>query len=323
MLAWLWRGEGRTAAEAPAGLPRAGEAAAHGSNALPTPPAARAEDTPPAAAQRPGEARDEFEGRGRIRGEVQLAPGVVWPERWTVRAEPSRMLRGREHAVPARCELSGDTRAFDLDGLALGGYDVFVEGPGITSNRVPVLLVRGSPTAFVNLLVRPRGFLEGFVRDVEGRVVERLLVVLENRGTRERRSTHTDAAGRYVFEDLPDGEYRLFLGSTNRPLVPPLELSFRAPSLRVPVREVPPLGTLVVRAVDPLGYPLAGVTVQGYGSEGGTIDTVTDDLGTARVLSLPPGRYRLRLRHEDGREARAEAQVAGGEEKELYVALKE
>lgn len=278
----------------------------------------------PAAASRDATPSDEeFEGRGRIRGEVQLAPGVVWPQRWTIHAVPSRIVRGREHAVPAHRELSGDTRAFDLDGLALGGYDVFVEGAGITSDRVPVLLVRGSPSAFVNLLVRPRGFLEGFVRDTEGRLIEGLLIVIESRGSGKRLSARTDPSGRYVFEDLPDGEYRLLLGSSNRPLVPPLELSFRGPSMRVPVQEVPPLGTLVVHAVDRLGYPLSGVRVQGYGSEGGTIDTVTDDLGEARALALPPGRFRLRLRHEDGREGRAETTVVGGQQAELYVALKE
>lgn len=276
---------------------------------------------PSELAARPAAAAD-FRGRGAIRGALVLGPGIEPPPTWTVLVGPSRSLVGRERAESRRTEVSGERREFEILDLPLGGYDVRVEAPGLDSFPVPVLLVRGSEQAFVNVAVHRRGILDGFLVDAEGAPLEGIQVVLEDEHSGERRSTLSTATGSYAFTNLPDSEYRIYFGGVTHPLVPREELSFRAPSMRYPVRHMPALGALRLRVIDPAGNPIAGATIHGFSPGGGLIDAVTDELGLAHAPNLPPGRYRLAARHEaSGREGRITLDVEAGPEEPATIAI--
>src|SRR5215831_7357134 len=51
--------------------------------------------------------------------------------------------------------------------------------------------------------------LTGIVADESGGVIRNAEVALTNQNTGARRLTHTDSSGRYNFEQLPPGPYRL------------------------------------------------------------------------------------------------------------------
>lgn len=277
---------------------------------------------PPVHAPAPAPPPADFRGRGSIRGEVVLPRGLELPETWAVVVGPSRALEGRERAETRRVERPGSARDFELLDLPLGGYDVRIEGPGLGCFPSPVLLVRGSEHVFVNVAVHRLGILDGFLLDEDGRPLEGILVVLEDEVTGERRSTHTTVTGAYVFSDLADAEYRIYFGGVTHPLIPPGDLSFRAPSMRYPPRRLPPLGSLVVYTIDPEGNPIGNANLQGFSPSGGVIETASDAFGLARIANLRPGRYRLAARAADPeREGRISIDVEGGQEEVVRVAL--
>ncbi len=283
--------------------------------------AAQAPADPTELAARPPSAAD-FRGRGAIRGTLVLAPGIEAPSTWTVVVGPSRSLTGRERAESRRAEFSGAGTEFELLDLPLGGYDLRVEAPGLDSHPVPVLLVRGSEQAFVNVAVHRRGILDGFLLDGEGAPLEGIQVVLEDETSGERRTTLSTATGSYAFTNLPDSEYRIYFGGATQPLIPREELSFRAPSMRYPVRHMPAMGALRLRIIDPEGNPIAGATIHGFSPNGGLIETVTDELGLARAANLRPGRYRIAARHAaTDREGRITLDVDAGPEEPATIAL--
>lgn len=113
-----------------------------------------------------------------------------------------------------------------------------------------------------------------------------------------------------MFEDLPDGEYRITFGPPHAPLAPAGELSFRAPSMNFPPRRIPLLADLEVLTFNELWQPLAGAHVSGYGSNGGQLELVTDDQGRGLARFLPPGRYRIAARHEGGQRAKLTIDVS-------------
>ena len=306
-------------------LPATGAAA--GAGGLPDAPGAPAGVPAERASEAPSTPREltarDFRGLGSVRGTILLSQGAVLPEAWAVVVSPSRSLQGREHAETRRVEHRAPEKDFEVRDLPLGGYDVAIEGPGLAGNPVPVLLVRGSEHPFVHVAVHPRGLLDGSVLTESGRPAEDVLVVLELQPSGERFTTYTGPNGAFLFEGLPDGEYRLFVGGVTKPLVEPRELSFRAPSLRVPVQRVPELASLIVNTVDSEGNPVPSVVVQGFSQSGGQIDTVSSEAGVARIPSLRPGTYRLSLRDEaTGRRGRSTIELEGGDEEEVWLAVR-
>ena len=61
-----------------------------------------------------------FEGRGSIRGQVAVGPGIVFPDRYAVVVGPSRHVIGGERATSKRVEFPGTAEEFRVDDLPLG-----------------------------------------------------------------------------------------------------------------------------------------------------------------------------------------------------------
>jgi hypothetical protein len=263
----------------------------------------------------PVEAVYRFEGTGSIRGEIQVPQGMQLPPEFRVVAEPSRILHGREHAVyTERIYKQGEQgfeyeQGFGLRGLPLGGYDVRVVAPGLDCRPVPVLLCKGAEHPFVSVGLRASGFVDGSVIDERGRPVEDVLVTLEPAVAGERREVRTGPSGAYLIEDVPDGEYRLLVGPPHAPLAPPVELSFRAPSLNVPEQRIPALASFELATFDENWIPLADVSVSGYGSNGGQLELSTDLTGHAFARHLPPGTYKLVARHSSGQRGKLSIEI--------------
>jgi hypothetical protein len=236
---------------------------------------------------------------GVIRGEVLTDGGAVVPERWTLHVGPHPWLAGHETAADRRIELEHGESTFEVRDLPLGGYIVEALAPGANCLPGNVMLVQGSEDQFVSIQLSPAGFLDGGVLDSAGRPAEGLYVTLESVATGERRSLSTDAAGLFLFREVRDGEYRLFFGRPDSPLLPPQSLLFQAPSLRFPTRTLPPSVSIEVSVVDILQRPVPGARVSGSAPEGGAIDTRCDGNGIARIRFVPPGNYRIDA-HGDG-----------------------
>lgn len=260
-----------------------------------------------------------FAGQGSLRGEIVAGSGTVFPERWTLVVEPSPVLRGRERAATRRVEHEHGERSFALTDLPLAGYRVRAEALGLNGTPADVLLVATSPAAFVTLAFAPAGFLDGQVRHADGAPADGLAVTLEHVMTRARVSTETDVNGAWVLRDVVDGEYRLYLGPPAAPLVPPRELVFRAPSLRVPEARLPVVGTLDLVVLDLTQAPVPDTVVTGATSAGGAFEARTDASGRARVRFLVPGTWHLEARAGERTSGSITVEVGAGPPAEVSI----
>lgn len=305
-LAWLWLARDRREVER-ASAPSAPEARAE---------VGRSPELVPARAQRsegaPSRASDELEPfasartnappdgerRGSLRGHVEVAGEGDFPREWKLVVRPSTTLPEREHAVERTLELTDGQSDFALADLPLGGYDVVAEAEGFNGQVLPVLLEPGAEHPFVNLHIVPAGTLEGVVLDSHGVAAEGIVVTLLAVEESHAREARTDARGAYRFEKLPDGAYELLLGTATAPLVPERHaVRFLAPHLTFPDLTLPPLGEIDVRVVDSFARPLEGVEVRGSGTNGGAFEGKTDFDGRLVAKHLPPGHFRMRLKH--------------------------
>lgn len=265
---------------------------------------------------------ERFLGQGRVRGEIVVPPGLEFPAKWTLVLEPHHWLEGAEHATKKRVELTSADRTFDVSGLSLGGYRVRAEAPGFASSDASALLVTGSADVYVTLAFVKSGYVDGVVRDDQGAPAGDLAVTLESRETRERRLVFTDPAGGFLFRDVLDGAYVLYLGPPEVPLVPPRELSVRAPSLRVGNLVLPPTGTVVITTTNELGTPVPDCAIDAFGEPTGSLRSGTGSDGTVVARWLVPGRWNVRAMAPDGRSGRSQIEVAAGVERRLSVPVR-
>ncbi len=262
------------------------------------------------------------DGIGSLRGVLLDRTGKGVPERWTLVMEPNTAIRTPTPRHELRADFEDAQERFTVPDVPLGAYDVWIEAEGVNRRSTPVLLVRGSDSPFVSLELHARGFLEGVVLDEPGAPVGGLRVtIISTQGW--DRSTRTDGAGRYLFDELIDGEYQLLIGARQNPLVGPEELSFSAPSLHYPVRRVPELGSARVRAVDRSGLPLSGIRVDGFAPDGGILGGTSDGEGYCIVGNLVPGRYRLSLQGSGGSTGQGVCFVSAGERVEIEVTVRD
>lgn len=279
---------------------------------LPVPPRGAGTAGPIEASTPPVDALQDprrFEGRGSIRGQVVVDPEVEFPERFTVVVGPSRSLLGRERAASRRVEYPGTAEEFQIDDLPLGGYDVWVEAERMNSLRTAVLLTRTAAHPYVILKISPTGFLDGYVTRSDGGPAADVKVTLERVSGEDRREVLTRADGQYRFDDLPDGEYRILFGPPETPLAPPRSLVFTSPSLRFPDVTLPATVSVRIHSLNYQRSAVPGCVISGFGDHGGKIDAVTDSDGTAWAENLPPGRYRVTARADDGRKARTTIEI--------------
>jgi len=265
-----------------------------------------------------------FEGTGTITGVVEVVGGRPFPTSWRLVIEPSRFGVGREHAERREREFDGSQRTFEEQELALGGYRIYAEAPGLNSRVQEVLLFRlagsAGPSGGIHkhliLHLTPSGFMDGAVTDERGQPVPGLPVVLENLADHSRLTTQTNGAGVWRFDGLVDGRYQLFLGDPNGPLIPAEPINYLAPQRRHPDQVVPCTSTVEIITRDELGVPVEGVTVRGFGTPHGTFTVVSESDGVARVHFLRAGRYRVRASGREGQRGKADFVLDGTQELE-------
>ncbi len=306
----LLRGEEGAAAPRVAAAPAEERPAADARRAVPVEPGraalapARArEDAAEPVAPEPGLAAGgrpdprSFEGRTALRGHVELLGDLPPPATWTLSLRPSTTLFGREHAEARAIEYPGNQLDFEVRDLPLGGYDVQALAPQRNGRSMPVLLTRGQPSPFLVLELSPASFVDGALVDAASAPVEGLAVALAPADGGAPLSTATDVLGRFRFEGVRDGAYRLLVGDPAGPLLPPRALQVRAPGLTLSPVALPPLCALDVFVLDGDGLFVPDAPVRGSSNTGGVVEGRTDRDGRQRFAHLLPGRWRLRAEH--------------------------
>ena len=268
-------------------------------------------------------ATSRTDGEGSLRGVLLDRTGKGVPEQWTLVLSPNSAIRTPTPRRELRFQFQEGEERFHVEDVPLGAYDVWVDAPGANRRATPTLLVKGSSSPFVSLELHARGYLEGVVLDEENEVVRDLAVTLASVAGRGDRNTTTDGAGRYLFDDLLDGEYQIFFGARNNPLIGPEDVLFQAPSLHYPTRRLPKLGGVLVRVVDVNRRPIVGAKVDGFAPRGGVMSGESDSEGLCEVGNLVPGRYRLSVRGQGDSVGRAVCVVASGARTELEVIVRD
>lgn len=263
------------------------------------------------------------DGIGSLRGVLLDRTGKGIPKNWTLVLSPNTAIRTPTPRRELRFEFHEGEERFHVEEVPLGAYDVWVDALGANRRTTPMLLVKGSDSPFVSLELNARGYLEGVVLDEAGEAVGDLSVTLLSVSKQGDRTTRTDGAGRYLFDDLIDGEYQLVMGARNNPLVGPEDLAFQAPSLHYPPRRVPKLGSVMLRAVDVNRRPIVGARVDGFAPDGGVMGGDSDSGGYCEVKNLVPGRYRLTVRGQGDAVGRAVCIVAPGARAEIEVIVRD
>lgn len=289
---------------------------------LDTPATEPVRDETRAPASRASAPQTSGNARGSIRGELTPHAGAALPRAWTLSVRPSTIVTGAEVAEVRRIAFENGETDFRVDDLPLGGYSVRAVAPGLNSVPVEVLLVRGSSNPFVTLALAPSGTMSGIVFESGGEPAHGVTVTLESRETKERRMIDTDATGAFQYFDVLDGEYTLFVGRPEAPLVPPRSLVFHAPRMTVPAVTLGETGSARVTVRDDAGRVVAGAVVTGFASPEGVVDVKSDERGVALVQHLPPGRYRLFARHDDGRRGTVILTVVAGQQAQIDVRLR-
>ncbi|MBI5435088.1 MAG: carboxypeptidase regulatory-like domain-containing protein [Planctomycetes bacterium] len=253
----------------------------------------------PTAALTAAERAARFDGVGRVRGSLRTdPPNLPLPERWTIVLEPSRSLVTSER-VERRELVCGADGSFVFENVPLGGYDLSVDAGDLDCPARPLLLAKPeSQDVFLVIVARLAGELVGRVLDAEGLGAEGLAVTLVSARDGRTLETRVGPGGEYRFERVHDGDWRLCAGPATNPLLAPRDVSFRGPRLTAPDFQLPPCGELAVLVQDDRGQPLEGVTISGYGKNGGAAREQTDANGSVRLRWLPLGDFTVLLERE-------------------------
>lgn len=265
-----------------------------------------------------------FEGKGRLLGRIFTdPPDLPFPEVWTLEVRPSSVLIGSSREESRTLHFTQGERSFSVDDLPLGGYEVRVDLGDLDCPKRQVLLaLPDSAEIALRLVAHPAGTIEGWIYDAFGVPAAAVPVVLEAAAGGARRSAATEANGRYRFDGVRGGNYKLFVGDPQGPLVPARELVFVRPRLTVPEIELPPLGELALSIVDEHDAPVQGARVSGRGENGGAVSALSDPSGRATARFLPAGQYTLYAEHPDRGHAKVHVAVEAGAPAELRIQLR-
>ena len=284
----------------------------------PGPERERQEDAPPpldasgrhtdaqlgAGAAPPRQDPTRFEGQGTLRGRL-LLPGEAHLEGpWLVKVGPSPWLVGSEMAETRTLERPPSERDFRFDHLPLAGYQITIETPGWTGLPANALLQRRANDVFVTVQMERNATVEGTLFRSNGVPAEGIPARLEALEGELAFETEVDIAGKFVFEGVPEGNWRLLLGPPAAPLLPAQNLDVRRGALVLPQAQLPPLTWFRLILMDPDGEPLSGVEISGSGNRGGVVRGSTDAYGVFVGRDLPPGRWTIRASMEGYRSRR-------------------
>ena len=244
-----------------------------------------------------------YDGQGEISGEVFPATGEPFPDRWTLRIRPSQFATGREQAISKDLEFEGAQTTFEVRDLPMASYTVQVAAEGQASRPVEVSLFRiegGQPGAskersHIMLRFEPLSEVRVELLDALGQPALGLPIVLEAQATRERWEAVTDARGMARIQEVPEGLFRLYVGSPQAPHMEAATLKVLRTEASTWRGELPPTQTITVRVIDDEARVLPDAVVRGHGPV--PVDVRTDQNGEAVLRYLPFGRYRLRGEH--------------------------
>ena len=234
-----------------------------------------------------------FDGQGKVEIHLSLPAGVPMPERWSLTFTPSVARIGGERAKARTVDFTTGP-VVEIDDVQLGAYTVRASAGDMESEPLEFELRKPDEVDVVfPLTLRERGFIAGRVVDAKGTPVEGLPVFLLAQRSEFRREVKTDANGTYTFPKVPDGDYRVRVGTVEAALAAIEDLSFVAPSAHLRDLSTPLMGTLNLRVVDENGVGLTGVKVQGLGLASGPFEVHTGPDGRASVAPCVGGDIRL------------------------------
>jgi len=249
-----------------------------------------------------------FEGTGTIAGAVSIDGAVDVPA-WTLHIEPSVVTAGSEKATERTVEAAPGALTFEERDLPLAAYRVYATADGYRSRAAEVTMFkiandpqgRALDYVTVDLKLRRVATVSGRVLDADGGVADDLEVFLISTSGDTRVATErqrTDANGRFEFEDVSIGPWKLHVGHPTQPLAPAVPVSVDLEPVTLDDVELPVLASIELLVVDEFARPFPNVTVAGYprGQGAGRIGGVTDGQGRFRARYMTPGQWRIEAR---------------------------
>lgn len=255
-----------------------------------------------------GRASDDAEAAiasGRVRGQIDVAPGATFPARFE--------LVVASESVPERIfSFSAADRLVTLD-LPPGRSQLSARADGLASKPLTVVREPGTQVPPFRLVLEAGGRVGGQVLDSRGAPLAELPVSLMTNNDPGLRTVATDAEGRYSFNDVPVGAYRVIFGVPAGPIAPVVAVEVSRSEVRdVPPQTMPDLGEAEIRVLDRASQPVEGARVRGPGQLGGFVDGVSDRNGIVRARFLPAGSFYLTAALASGRDGQATLEVDVG-----------
>jgi len=267
-----------------------------------------------------------FEGTGMIFGEVRVEEGVPYPERWTLKLEPSRVAAGRDKAVSRTITSEPGQRDFQLSDLPMAAYRLSVEAEGLVARPQEVALFKlagyehmpGVNVVSVTSRLVRLASVAGRIRQANGDMAVQLPVYLIDREepAEGRLEAVTDSSGAFLFPGVTSGNWILRTGHPVHSTTTPQPVAVALSAVAINEIQLPPLATLEIEATDEYGRPFPGVELVGYlrGSGVGSFRRETNEFGRARVAYLSPGPWRVNATQaEEGRSCRLDVKLLAGE----------
>lgn len=258
-----------------------------------------------------------FRGRAAIHVEILLGKDVTMPARWQLVIEPAQYSEGRDRAIRKIIDYTAAERIVHVEDLPQAGYRISARAPGLNCVPREEILFEGRSEISMSLRLTPAGQMDGNVVDENGIPCDGLAITIESFHTTERWTTHADGAGNYYFKGVLDGEYYVYFGNPQKPLIKRESMQFVAPILSYPRRRMPVTAIAEFTIQDEIGNPIPQAHITGHG--GTAIDTVTDDEGRALVRFLPQGRYSVRIEHASGRKGNQKFTLIAGQTNAVQI----
>jgi len=259
----------------------------------------------PGARPAPGTSTEEFFSPGRVRGQIDAAPGASMPAQYELLVD-SPGSPTRHYVFP------GAERLVTID-LPPGRSVLSARGDALASRQLVIERAGDAALPPFRLVLEPAGRVNGQVLDARGAPLAGLPVALVATSNREVRNVSSDGEGRYSFADVPAGAYRVAFGAADSPIAPVVAAQV-APNdvLEVPPQAMPDLGEGEIRVADRANRPVAGARVFGAGQSGGFIDGVSDEQGVVRARFLPAGTFFLNVAADGNRSGQGQLEVSAG-----------
>ncbi|MFT4648208.1 MAG: hypothetical protein ACI87O_000732 [Planctomycetota bacterium] len=245
-----------------------------------------------------------FDGTGQISGELFPSESVAMPETWTLVIEPSKFAVGRERAIRKELEFSGNQTTFEVRDLPMASYRVYAVAQDQASIAMEISLFRIEGPghrvknhSHIMLRLEPLSSLHVTVQTADLYPATELPLFLDSAVTLKRWKAQTNAAGRYEFQDLPAGTFKLMVGYPDHPLVPiaQMQVVIGKPTFWEGV--LPKTHPVTFQVIDAAQRPLPGAIVRGHG--GAPVDGITDFEGQYTQRYLPEGSYTIRVAHKE------------------------